>query len=200
MARPPYGSVSCHQCRPSRSCKGSTLSMRRPRACSAGRATMRTAARLKQMTRPCSSATTSPSGSWSGSMPSSARSPGRGAGGRAARCAPGALLVPTLIPVPHLSELPRGAPCSGPAESLGRVPGLVSLLVHGDGAAPSGGALCTCRRIETYGGGGGQVQALGLSVDGDADDGVGEGAGLLGEPPGLVAEDPGGGAAHGALV
>src|SRR5690606_23858669 len=62
------------------------------------------------------------------------------------------------------------------------------------------GALCTCRRVETYGGGGGQVQAFGVSGDGDAYDGVGERAGLLGQPPGLVAEDPGGRAAQGALV
>src|SRR5690606_28387099 len=76
----------------------------------------------------------------------------------------------------------------------------VTLLVPGDGAAPSGGALCTRRRVETYGGGGGEVQTLGLPVDRDADDGVGEHPGLLGQPPRLVAEDPGGRAAHGAAV
>src|SRR5690606_35887851 len=102
-----------------------------------------------------------------------------------------------VLPLPCSCRRSSTYPASRTSQGA---PELVTLLGSGDGAAPSGGALCTCRRVETYGGGGGEVQALGLSVDGDPDDGVGEGAGLLGQPPGLVAEHPGGGPAHAALV
>lgn len=124
MARPPYGSVSCHQRRPSRSSKGRAFSSRCPSASSAGSAVIRAAAALKQITRPCSSATTRPSGSWSGSMPRLGGTTGTGCG--------------HVLGAPRADTHPRTPPLR-----RRRAPELVTLLVVGDGAAPSGGALCT---------------------------------------------------------
>ncbi|EGJ78545.1 putative two-component sensor [Streptomyces sp. Tu6071] len=61
-------------------------------------------------------------------------------------------------------------------------------------------ALGARRGVEADRGGRREVEGLGLAVQRDADDRVGEGAGLLGQAPRLVAEDPRGGAAHRAAV
>src|SRR5690606_18268567 len=68
---------------------------------------------------------------------------------------------------------PRGCRC-GASDREGR----------GAALLPGGG-------VEADRGGGGEVEALGAAVDGDADRPVGEGDGLLRQAPRLVAEDPG---------
>ena len=126
---------------------------------------MRAAAALKQITRPLVVGDDQAVGQVVGvdPEPTDRHRPGRpSTRGTVAACCPRASslgpgawpLSPTAIPVSHLSEALEWAP--EPA----------TLLARGDGADTLRHATLRTRRgVETHGGGGGEVEALGLAVD-----------------------------------